>query len=469
MDFTSIIFWGTLLPALLLFLIANRFLDTRSQWRQNTHKLFILALSLLLLGLTSWPTLIIFVLVLCLTWLLCKWGLRLSTRGKKWLIALSIPVILSPLLYYKYAHFVLTQVSDQPWDTFENLIIPVGISFYSFQLVGFCVDTLLRQLPMPRFLDYLNFGAFFPQIVAGPIERRESLLPQLETLDLRLKSQNFNLGYRYIILGLFFKMVLADNIAPAILPTYAEGSALMIWYHNILFSLRIYFDFCGYGLTAWGIATCLGIKLMMNFWSPYTAGNITEFWRRWHISLTSWFRDYIYFNLGGSRTRFWALNILIVFSVSGLWHGANWTFIIWGALAGIGMIIHRLYSKAGWKMPSFLGYMLTMLTMAFIWMFFYTPSLAVCLQKIEVLLTWNAYAPSKLNSVLTNFTYLRDLLAASLVVVVSGGVILCEYISLRKYNNPYSLLVSTPAVLLMIVLIVFLTTVRENSFIYFNF
>ncbi len=469
MDFTNIFFWAVLLPFLLIFWGLSRLLEKRAVARQHVQKLAILAVSLSLLGMASWQTLVIFVCVMLTCYVGCRVALRHSMRLRKVILVLLLPLILAPLLYYKYAYFFGSQLLGQDWDTLRDLIIPVGISFYSFQLVGFCIDTLLREMPMPRFLDYMNFGAFFPQIVAGPIERREQLLPQLEQLDVRFQESNVELGLRYVVVGLFFKIVLGDNLAGSVNPSYAGGSAWFIWYSNLCFSLRIYFDFCGYGLTAYGVARILGIRLTMNFLSPYTAPNISEFWRRWHVSLTNWFRDYIYIPLGGNRTRFWVINTLLVFAISGLWHGANWNFIIWGLLAGVAILVHRFFRQWGLRLWTPIGIALTMSYMIFVWMFFYVSSWDRLIHYLEVLITWDSY-DLKLGLYHLSQGMMGSKTATSAIaIVMSLLVFIAEYFGQRRNSNPYSILTHPLICAAMIYLLIIYRTETQNQFIYFAF
>lgn len=470
MDFTSITFWFCLIPPILIAWLAGFFLKENPAATLLLRKLLILITSLTLLGLTSWETLIIFLLVMMTTYGLCRLGLHLQRRGRNALLALSIPLILSPLLYYKYAYFIGDQILGQEWDTLRDIIIPVGISFYSFQLVGFSIDTLRRGIPMPKLLDYMNFGAFFPQIVAGPIERRDHLLPQMEKLDKTANyADNINIGLRFIILGLFYKMVLADNIATGVRPEYSGESAYQLMMYNLFFTFRIYFDFCGYGLTAYGIARCLGIRLTMNFLSPLSASNISDYWRRWHVSLTTWFRDYIYFPLGGSRTKRWALNLIIVFAISGLWHGANWNFILWGGSLGLGLVVHRLFSKAGLRLWAPLAFFITTLYAINTWMFFYVTDLGQNLHNLEILFTPASYAWEMLTVPYQNIGYLYSILTATVTCGFAIIAIMCEFLSNKKYGDPYTILTSNGCCAIMVYLLFMLTPGVTNQFIYFAF
>lgn len=463
MDFSQAAFWFVVLASLPLLALGNKLLRNKIVFQ----KCFILTLSLCLLGLASLQTLLIFISVTCGAYLLCRVGLKFSLRGRRVLLCVLIPLLLLPLAYYKYGFFIGENLFMQQWDSLKSLIIPIGISFYTFQVIGFCIDTLMRDEPMPPFMDYMNFCAFFPQIVAGPIERRSDLLPQISAPKMSLCAADMNIGIRYILLGLFFKMALADNLAMAFQQKYQGGSALMVWTNNVLFTFRIYFDFAGYGLTAYGIARCLGITLRMNFLSPYTAANISEFWRRWHTSLTLWFRDYIYFPMGGSRTKRWALNIIIVFLVSGLWHGAGWNFVIWGGFSGVAMVIHRLFRNSGHSLWPFVGWCMTFGMMVFVWMFFYDTNQSTLLRHLSLLCDTGAYS---LHAFVYAMTELKMRGAMIIIFIpLSFMVIAGEYISGKKKGDPYALFLSTPSCALMVLLTTILEASEDSMFIYFAF
>lgn len=256
--------------------------------------------------------------------------------------ASNIILNLSILGVFKYYNFfaenltlLLRQIGLNPdWPTL-NVILPVGISFYTFQALSYSIDVYRGNIKATKdIIAFFAFISFFPQLVAGPIERATNLLPQF------LRARHFVYekavdGCRQILWGFFKKMVVADNCAVLIdkyWPIYEDQTGLQLLVVAILFTFQIYCDFSGYSDIAIGTARLFGINLMRNFNFPYFSRSIPEFWRRWHISLTTWFRDYIYFPLGGSRCKKWKVirNTIIVFGVSGLWHGANWTFICWG-------------------------------------------------------------------------------------------------------------------------------------------
>ena len=271
-----------------------------------------------------------------------------SEKKQKLLLWCSVLFNLSVLGFFKYYNFFVDSWIDlfssvgyeikSIWTL--NIILPVGISFYTFQTMSYTIDIYRKKLkPTKDFISFASFVSFFPQLVAGPIERASNLLPQI------LKKREFNYeqgvqGLRLILWGMFKKVVIADSLAPMvddIFSNYQDLGGGTLWLGAIYFSFQIYCDFSGYSDIAIGTSKLFGFELMSNFKFPYFSRNIGEFWRRWHISLSTWFRDYLYIPLGGSKKGKWISlrNIFIIFLVSGFWHGANWTFIVWGLFHSI--------------------------------------------------------------------------------------------------------------------------------------
>ncbi|MCB0735592.1 MAG: MBOAT family protein [Bacteroidetes bacterium] len=255
--------------------------------------------------------------------------------------------------------------------------IPVGISFYTFQTLSYTIDVYFQRIePEKHFGRFALFVSFFPQLVAGPIERFSHLMPQLKA-DHRFNYENVRNAFRLMLYGFFIKMCVADNIAPLVDAVYTNPNTyttLSNWIGTLGFGFQIYADFAGYSLIAQGAALLLGIQLMDNFRTPYLSTNITEFWSRWHISLSTWFRDYLYIPLGGNRVAYgrWVLNIAVVFAVSGLWHGADWKFMVWGLIHGAMYLLQRMGKQTGWTrtMPLWLSGLLTFIGVQFAWIFF---------------------------------------------------------------------------------------------------
>ena len=278
-------------------------------------------------------------------------GLGLSTSrspsARRVLLATSLGVNLGLLGVFKYLGFfvesaadLLTALGFQANLPVLRLVLPVGISFYTFQTLGYTIDVFRSRVGATRdWVSFFAYVSFFPQLVAGPIERAGSLLPQFHH-PRTFRFQEARDGLRQILWGLFKKVVIADNLAvsvDAIFAGHAQLDPLTLWLGLVFFAIQIYGDFSGYSDIALGSARLLGFRLMRNFAYPYFSRDIAEFWRRWHISLSSWFRDYLYIPLGGSRAGAVGhlRNVLLTFTISGIWHGANWTFVAWGALNGL--------------------------------------------------------------------------------------------------------------------------------------
>ena len=278
-----------------------------------------------------------------------------STKAKKGWVALSLALNLSILFFFKYYGLFSGTLSSVLGGAVRlpqvDVLLPVGISFYIFQALGYTVDVYRGDIePVRHFGKYALFVSFFPQLVAGPIERSGNLIRQFEE-EHRPDFESMRLGAVYILLGLVKKLVIADRLAVLVDKVYANIGAYgapAIIVATTCFAFQIYCDFSGYSDIAIGSARMLGFRLMKNFDKPYFSRTIGEFWRRWHISLSSWFRDYLYIPLGGSRVRTarWAANILIVFLFSGLWHGAAWTFAAWGLLNGLYQVAGRFTRAA---------------------------------------------------------------------------------------------------------------------------
>ncbi len=318
------------------------FLTARKLALQN---FFLLLASYLFYGWWDWRFLSLILLSSMVDFLV---GIGLGFSETRWkrrtLLGLSIAVNLGLLGFFKYFNFFAQSFADaftllgSPIDPARlYIILPVGISFYTFQTLSYSIDVYRRKMePSQDIVSFFTFVAFFPQLVAGPIERASHLLPQFQ------RKRTFDHGRavdgtRQILWGLFKKIVIADNAATYanyIFNNYPELSGSTLLLGAVFFALQIYGDFSGYSDIAIGSARLFGFNLMRNFAFPYFSRDIAEFWRRWHISLSSWFRDYVYIPLGGSRggLRTQIRNVLIIFLVSGFWHGANWTFLIWGAL-----------------------------------------------------------------------------------------------------------------------------------------
>ncbi|MEI8230455.1 MAG: MBOAT family O-acyltransferase [Candidatus Peregrinibacteria bacterium] len=283
-----------------------------------------------------------------------------------WLL-LSFCSNLGVLVYFKYANFFAASGSEMlhffGWSwSFPSLhvVLPVAISFYTFQSLSYMMDVYRGVCPAEKHLGlFALYTSFFPQLVAGPIERAPHLLPQFREMP-RWDTDNFFSGLSRMLTGFFKKIVIADSLARIINPLYADPqlhSGASLFFATILFSFQIYCDFSGYSDIAIGAAKVMGFSLRENFLHPYAAFSVADFWRRWHISLSSWFRDYLYIPLGGNRKGLVRQcgNLLFVFLISGLWHGASWTFVIWGGLHGLYLVIGLLTLRLRTHIAAILG------------------------------------------------------------------------------------------------------------------
>lgn len=308
---------------------------------------------------------------------------------KYWLVA-SVIINVGILFYFKYFNFFLSSVNS----SFSllgssiniprlDILLPLGISFFIFQKLSYLIEIYYRRFsPEKNFGMFAVFCSYFPQLIAGPIERPQNLLPQLNNLQ-PFNYNNGVLGLRLILWGLFKKVVVADRLcyfANTVFNHPQDYHGLAVIIATIFFSFQIYCDFSGYSDIALGTARVMGVELMKNFNTPYFAKSIKEFWSRWHISLSTWFRDYFYISIGGNRVSLprWGFNLFLTFLVSGVWHGASWTFIIWGGIHGLVSALEAINDKLGWikfKFPNILSTLITFSIVAFAWIFFRANSL----------------------------------------------------------------------------------------------
>lgn len=276
---------------------------------------------------------------------------------KKILLLGTLVASLGVLFFFKYLNFISSSI----WDFLElfsihispftlKLLLPVGISFYTFQTLSYVIDVYNGEIkPEHHFGRYATFISFFPQLVAGPIERAGNLMPQIAQ-EQKFDYKTATLGLKYMAWGFFKKMVIADNLAiyvDSVFDSVYKFKGFSLILATVFFSFQIYCDFSGYSDIAIGTAKLFGINLMTNFKSPYLSASVKEFWSRWHISLSTWFRDYVYIPLGGNRVSNvrQKINVMITFLVSGLWHGANWTYVVWGGIHGVAQIIEDCITK----------------------------------------------------------------------------------------------------------------------------
>ena len=295
----------------------------------------------------------------------------------KVLLTVGVTFNLGLLGYFKYADFFIENINRLGADLpLLHLALPLAISFYTFQQIAYLVDSYRGQTQEYDFLNYAVFVTFFPQLIAGPIVHHAEMMPQFAKLRNKVKNPaNIALGLFIFFMGLFKKVVIADTFAQWATQGFDVAKSLNMteaWVTSLSYTFQLYFDFSGYTDMAIGAALLFNIRLPMNFYSPYKAVNIQDFWRRWHITLSHFLRDYLYIPLGGNRKgRFRTyLNLFVTFLLGGIWHGAGWTFVAWGALHGAALVIHRIWRDLKLKMPKLLGWFITFNFINFAWVFF---------------------------------------------------------------------------------------------------
>jgi alginate O-acetyltransferase complex protein AlgI len=325
------------------------------------------------------------------------WMEKLSGQPRKRLLMVSLFANIGILAFFKYFGFANQTLIDffalfgKEFKAYDlGIILPIGLSFHTFQSMSYTIEVYRGHQKAEKHLGYFaNYVLFFPQMVAGPIERYATLGEELRKKQ-TLNYQNLSAGFRLVLLGFVVKMVVADQLAPFVNQVYAaptEYNQLQIFLALVFFSFQIYADFFGYSLIAQGSARLLGVHIMDNFKTPYFSASISEFWRRWHISLSTWFRDYVYIPLGGNRTSIgrWALNTLLVFGISGLWHGANWTFIVWGLLHGVFLLLEKPFKR-------YANVLSTFVLVSLAWVFFRAPDFQSALQILKGIVISNPSA-----------------------------------------------------------------------------
>lgn len=397
-----------------------------------------------------------------------------SKEIRKKLLFISIFINIGLLFLFKYYNFFITSFIEG--FTFFgsrlspkrlNIILPVGISFYTFQTLSYTLDVYKKKIEATKsFIAFASFVSFFPQLVAGPIERATNLLPKFNDVR-KFNYDSSKLAVQLIVWGFFKKLVIADNISvivDGIFNNYSNESSFSLCLGAILFSFQIYADFSGYSDIAIGTAKLFGIDLMTNFKFPYFSKNLIDFWRRWHISLSTWFRDYIYFPLGGSKKNnlITVRNIFIVFLVSGFWHGANWTFIFWGLIHALFFIIIFFKKKYFPILKfNFFDSIFTFIIITIAWVFFRSNTIQISFKYLERMLSFSKGSIFSLSS----NKYL-------LITAVSTFAVIFLLIVERHFfkKDLDTVKFNKFGLMILILIILFLGAFKNhNNFIYFQF
>lgn len=450
----------------------------RSRTFQNG---LIVAVSLVFYGWWDWRFLGLLLLTAFSTFFAGCWMGKTDEQKKRKAILVGTTVLnLGVLFFFKYYNFFVQAFIDA-FSLFDknisistlNILLPVGISFYTFTALSYSIDVYWRKVePTRDLLAYLAYVTFFPSILSGPISRAQKQLPQyFERRDFDYEKAVS--ACRLMLIGGMMKLCLADRLGIYVDTVYANithhnGTTLL--FTSILYTIQIYADFAGYSLMAVGSGKLLGVELQTNFIRPYFAKTVTDFWRRWHISLTTWFRDYIYFPLGGNRCSKvrWIFNTMIVFTISGLWHGAAYTFLIWGALHGVCMVIERLVYGDKIKIISnnlsfanFFRLLLTFTIVTFAWIFFRVSDLGDVMTIFRKLLT----EPGSLFMDADTLAY-----AFLFTILILTVDFIEEYFSgkVTFMNSKYTI-VRWISYVVMVVMILLFGVLDGGSFIYFQF
>lgn len=487
MNFSEFSFWWVLLLCSVPFFTVRYIGKSLNLWRNYFDALGLMALSLLLFQNASTSSFIIFIFEIIFNYVMVRLMLRRRGWEAKLIATVLVVIDIAILAYFKYLNFFVEDVLGlvvpglaANWQAKDNIpglgSIPPGLSFYTFQMVAFVVDSYQSRDKKPiGVVDYINFVSFFPQVVAGPIERRSDLFPQIESFRFKFTLENFEAGFRWLSLGLFMKFVLADNIAPYIQLEEA-GNAWLIWFFAFLFTLRIYFDFAGYSFIALGLANFVGVKLTVNFLAPYTSQSINEFWRRWHVTLSTWFRDYVFLPLMGSKKQLAPFFLFLTFTLSGFWHGAAWNFILWGAYHGLLLLVLRYAGRPFYRfvgerlfMPQFISWALTFGSVILGCLFFMETNTGRLGQKLLALVNPWSYSLSNLGSAISSYS-LNEGTVLLLTLGLAVMVLLLEHVAVwRKCENEYDILRSPWVARVLLGLTILLAANTPSEFIYFEF
>lgn len=402
-----------------------------------------------------------------------------TDKKRKFWLMVSLVANLGFLSIFKYYNFFAESFTQavsafgwQPNDLTLNIILPVGISFYTFQTLSYTIDIYRKSFePTKSVLSFFTYIAFFPQLVAGPIERASNLLPQIEKKR-TFNKEWFNAGVLQIFIGLFRKIVIADTLATYVDTIYADPgiyNSTTVLLATFFYAFQIYFDFAGYSDIAIGTAKVMGFKFHQNFNLPYFSKSLTEFWRKWHISLSFWLRDYLYISLGGNRKgiKITYRNLMITMLLGGLWHGSSWNFIIWGGIHGLILSIEK-YMKSNPKFNflqkfGFLGYPITFFVVLIAWIFFRATTLNSAIIATKKILLFKGGIP---------FIGDINVMANSLFVLTLG--IAFDYFLFKK-NIPlenFGKSFTTIKIAVICSILIVLTNLfysTSNNFIYFQF
>ncbi len=393
-------------------------------------------------------------------------GSLLHKKPLKWILGLGIAVNLSLLGYFKYAQF-LTSNLDYFLGTniaLASIILPLAISFFTFQQIAFLVDSYKGTRQGHAFLEYVLFVTFFPQLIAGPIVQHNEMMPQFKSIHhKKINSRNIVLGLFIFFMGLFKKVVIADSLAVWATRGFDHQASLTFiegWITLLSYTFQLYFDFSGYTDMAIGAALLFNIHLPVNFNSPYKAVNIKDFWNRWHITLGRFLGKYVYIPLGGNQNgkAQTYINLMIVFIISGFWHGAGWTFIFWGFLHGVAMVIHRIWTSLHIKMHRYVAWFITFQFVNVSWIFFRATTWGDALKVLQSMFSVDPLILS------TIYSY-KEIITGLMIVLV---IVLFTQNSLQR-TEPFKASWITALFISFLAVFAVLSLDKVSEFLYFNF
>ncbi|MBU5487398.1 MBOAT family protein [Clostridium sp. MSJ-8] len=399
--------------------------------------------------------------------------MRKENKRKMYLI-ITIVLDLAILGFFKYWGLLIDTINGifSTSISYTQLALPIGISFYTFQALSYVIDVYLKKVEVQK--NIIDFGAYitmFPQLVAGPIVRYSDIATQLKSREHTING--FGIGVEKFIIGLGKKVLLANNIGmlwnTIQAQSLSELSVLTAWLGAIAYTLQIYFDFSGYSDMAVGLGRMFGFKFIKNFDYPYISKSVTEFWRRWHISLSSWFKEYVYIPLGGNRkgTGKQIRNLLIVWGLTGLWHGASYNFIIWGLYYGVLLIIEKfILGKYIEKLPNIIKNIYTMLIVIIGWVFFASPDLGWAVDYIKVLFGIGKHAFIDGNFIYYIKNYLILLI---ILIIASRPFVYSRFSKLKKKDNSWAIIAAIIEFAMFAIVIAYLLNASYNPFLYFRF
>ena len=406
MLFNSYVFILAFLPLTLIVY----FLLGRLPEKIQINKLFLVLASFVFYGYNNPRYVPIIVTSILVNYALSQMMLSSEKKAVRLpLMLLGLFLNLGVLFYFKYHDFFVSNMNSAfglHW-TLNHAVLPLGISFFTFQQLSYVIDSYRRTVPHYNILDYSLFVTFFPQLVAGPIVLHSEIVPQFaDVKNRRFNFDNFAPGLYAFALGLFKKVIVADTFGAAVEAGYAAASSLNMaeaWFVAIGYTLQLYFDFSGYCDVATGIGLMFNIKIPLNFNSPYKSLNIREFWQRWHMTLSRFLTNYIYFPLGGSRkgAARTCINLMVVFLASGLWHGTGWLFLLWGLMHGAASILYRLFRKQYDAIHPALQWLMTFLFVVIAWVFFRAASMSDAVSMLSAMVSMK-FGPIR-NSIVSAF------------------------------------------------------------------